>query len=151
MDYSSPGSSVHRDSLGKDTGVGCHFLLQGIFPSQGSNPGLPHCRGILYCLSHQGSPRTLEWIAISFSRRTYQSKDQTLVFWSADKFFTTELPGKPHIVFLPQLKKQKRLTWYVRSFILLNSWNLDNIEFHLKTLWTSNERESKFLQLTVYK
>ena len=43
-------------SLGKNTGVGCHFLLQEIFPTQGSNPGLPHCRQILYCVSHQGSP-----------------------------------------------------------------------------------------------
>ena len=37
------------------TGVGCHFLLQEIFPTQGLNPGLPHCRQTLYCLSHQGS------------------------------------------------------------------------------------------------
>ena len=37
------------------TGVGCHALLQGIFPTQGSNSGLPHCRWILYHLSHQGS------------------------------------------------------------------------------------------------
>ena len=44
------------DFPGKSTGVGCHFLLQGIFPTQGSNPGLPHCRQTLYCLSHQGSP-----------------------------------------------------------------------------------------------
>ena len=36
------------DSPGKNTGVGCHFLLQGIFPTQGSNPGLLHCRQILY-------------------------------------------------------------------------------------------------------
>ena len=41
---------------GKSTGVGCHFLLQGIFPTQGSNPGLSHCRQSLYHLSHQGSP-----------------------------------------------------------------------------------------------
>ena len=47
MDCSPPGSSVHRDSPGKNTGVGCHDLLQGIFPTQGSNPGLPHCRQIL--------------------------------------------------------------------------------------------------------
>ena len=39
---------------GKNTGVGCHFLLQGIFPIQGSNPGLLHCRQILYQLNHQG-------------------------------------------------------------------------------------------------
>ena len=44
------------DSLGKDTGVGCHALLQGIFPTQGLNPGLLRCRQILYHLSHQGSP-----------------------------------------------------------------------------------------------
>ena len=56
MDCSPPGSSVHRDSLGQNTGMGCHALLQGISPTQGSNPDLPHCRQFLYCLSHQGSP-----------------------------------------------------------------------------------------------
>ena len=56
MDCSPSGSSVHGDSPGKNTGVGCHALLQGIFPMQGSNPGLLHCREILYYLSHQGSP-----------------------------------------------------------------------------------------------
>ena len=49
-------SFVHGDSPGKNTGVGCHALLQEIFPAQGRNPGLPHCRWILYCLSHQGGP-----------------------------------------------------------------------------------------------
>ena len=44
MDCSPPGSSVHGDSPGKNTGVGYHALLQGIFPTQGSNPGLPHCK-----------------------------------------------------------------------------------------------------------
>ena len=44
-------------SPGQTTGVGSHSLLQGIFPTQGSNPGLPHCRPILYHLSRQGSPR----------------------------------------------------------------------------------------------
>ena len=50
------GSSVHGDSPGKNPGVGSLSLLQGIFSTQGLNPGLPHCRRILYCLSHQGSP-----------------------------------------------------------------------------------------------
>ena len=45
------------DFPGKNTGVGCHFLFQGIFPTQGSNPGLPCCRQTLYHLSHQGSPK----------------------------------------------------------------------------------------------
>ena len=56
MDFSLPGSSVHGDSPGKNIGVGCHALLEGIFPIQGSHPGLLHCRGILYHLRHQGSP-----------------------------------------------------------------------------------------------
>ena len=51
-----PGSSVHGDSPGSNTGVNSHALLQGIFPTQGSNPHLLHCRWILYHLSHQRSP-----------------------------------------------------------------------------------------------
>ena len=56
-----PGSSVRGDSPGKNIGVGCHALFLGIFPTQGSNPGLPHFRQILYHLSHLGSPSILEW------------------------------------------------------------------------------------------
>ena len=55
MDYSLPVSSVHGDSASKNTGVGCHALLQEIFPTHGSNPGLPRYRQILYQLSYQGS------------------------------------------------------------------------------------------------
>ena len=55
MDCSPPGSSVLGDSPSRNTGVGSLSLLQGIFPIQGSNPGLPHCRWILYQLSHKGS------------------------------------------------------------------------------------------------
>ena len=55
MDCGLPGSSVHGDSPGKNTGVDCHALLQGIFPTQGifSKPCFPHCRQTLYQLSHQ--------------------------------------------------------------------------------------------------
>ena len=56
MNCSLPGSTAPGDSPGKNTEAVCHVLLQGIFPTQGSNPGLPHCRRILYCLSNQGSP-----------------------------------------------------------------------------------------------
>ena len=52
MDCDPPGSSVHGIFQFKNTGVGCHFLLQGIFPTQRLNPRLPHCRQILYHLSH---------------------------------------------------------------------------------------------------
>ena len=54
------------DFPGNSTGVDCHFLLQGIFPTQGSNPGLPHCRQRLYHLSHQGSPFLLREILNSY-------------------------------------------------------------------------------------
>ena len=53
MDWTLPDSSVHGDSPGKNTGMGCRTLLQGIFPTQGLNPDIPHCRQILYQLSHQ--------------------------------------------------------------------------------------------------
>ena len=56
MDCNPPGFSVHINSLGKNTGLGCHSLLQGIFLTQESNPGLLPCRQILYYLSPQGSP-----------------------------------------------------------------------------------------------
>ena len=59
-----PSSSVHEDSPDKNTGVGCHALLQGIFPTQGLNPSLPYHRWVLYHLSHEGSPRMLECVDI---------------------------------------------------------------------------------------
>ena len=77
MDCSPPGSFAHGDSPGKNTGVGCHAILWGIFLTQGSNSGLPHCSQILYNLSHQGSPRISEWVAYLFSRRTSQPRNQT--------------------------------------------------------------------------
>ena len=48
--------SIHGDSPGSCTGAGCHALLQGIFQTQGLNPGFLLCRWVLYCLSHQRSP-----------------------------------------------------------------------------------------------
>ena len=72
---------------GQNTGVGCFSLLQGIFPSQGSNPGLPHCRQILHQLSHKGSPRILKWVAYPFSSGSFQPRKQTRVSCFAGKFF----------------------------------------------------------------
>ena len=54
VDYQPPPMESPWDFPGKSTGVGCHFLLQRILPSQGLNPGLLHCRQMLYCLRHQG-------------------------------------------------------------------------------------------------
>ena len=89
MDCSLAGSSVHGASPGKNTGVDCYALLHRIFPTQGSNPGLPNCRWIFYCLSHQGSPRILEWVAYPFSRGSSQSRNWTRVFCIAGRFFTS--------------------------------------------------------------
>ena len=89
MDCSLPDSSVHEDSPVKNIKVGCHTLLQGFFPTQGSNPDLPHCRWILSHLSHQGSPRILEGVACPFSSRSSQSRNQTQVSCIAGGFFTS--------------------------------------------------------------
>ena len=62
-------------------------LLQGIFPTQGSNPGLPHCRWILYQLSHKGNPRILKWVAYVFSSGYSWSRNWTGVACIADRFF----------------------------------------------------------------
>ena len=93
MDCSPPGSSVHGDSPGKNTRVGCHVLFQGIFPTQGLNPGLPHCRQILYSLSHQGRPRMLEWVAISLLQGIFPGMEQGSPALQADSL-PAELPGK---------------------------------------------------------
>ena len=83
------------NSPGQDTGVGSLSLLQGIFPTQGSNPGLPHCRWILYQLSHKGSPRILEWVAYPFPSGSSQCRNQTRVTHTAGNSLPTELSGKP--------------------------------------------------------
>ena len=73
MVSSAPSPSPHLRLLcpwncpGQNTGEGSLSLLQRLFPTQGLNPGLPHCRQILYQLSHKGSPRILEWVTYPFS------------------------------------------------------------------------------------
>ena len=96
----SEGHSVVSDSLwhhglyspwnspGQNTGEGSLSLLQGTFPTQGSNPGLPHCRQILYQLSHKGSPRILEWVVYPFSSGSSQSRNQTGASCVAGRFYT---------------------------------------------------------------
>ena len=115
-DSSPPGSSVHGDSPGKNTGVDCHALFQRIFPTQGLNPGLPHCRWILYQLSHKGIPRILEWVAYPFSSGSSQPRNWTRVFCLAGGFFTnwamsllSEPSGKPQQ--RPTAAKKKKKMW----------------------------------------
>ena len=75
------------NSPGQNTGVHCLSLLQGIFPTQGLNPGLPHCRQI-YHLSHKRSPRIPEWVAYPFSSGSSRPRNWTGVSCIAGKFFT---------------------------------------------------------------
>ena len=67
------------NSPGQNKGVSSLSLLQGIFPTQGSNPGLLYCRWVLYQLSHEGSPGILEWVAYLFSSGSSQPRSQTTV------------------------------------------------------------------------
>ena len=96
-DCSLPVSSVHGDSPSKNTGVGCHALLQETFPAQGSNPGLPHYGWILYHLKHQGSPRILEWVVHPFSRGSFPSRNWTGVSCIPGGFFTSWATREAHV------------------------------------------------------
>ena len=72
--------TVHGIPPDQNTGVGSLFLFQGVFLTQGSNPGLLHCRQILYQLSHKGSPRILEWAAYPFSRGSFWPRNPRAKF-----------------------------------------------------------------------
>ena len=88
------GLYIPWNSPGQNTGVGSLSLLQGIFPTQGSNPGLLHCGLIIYQLSHQRSPGILEWVAYPFSSGSSCPRNQTGVSCIAGGFFTNRLSGK---------------------------------------------------------
>ena len=89
-DCSPPGSSVHGDSWGKNTEVGCHALLQGIFPTQGLNPDLLYCGFFtIWTTLLQGRPRILEWIVYAFPRGSSQPRNPTRASCIAGGFFTS--------------------------------------------------------------
>ena len=114
MDCSQPGS-VHGDSAGKNTGMGSNVLLQGIFPTHGLNPGLPHCRQILYYLSHKGSLRILEWVAYPFSGGSSWPRNWTRVSCIAGGFFTSWATGEAHKQAYVVTKLE---TWFGRIYIM---------------------------------
>ena len=74
--------------LGKNTGVSCHFLPQGIFPTQGSNPGFLHCRHILYHLSYQRSPLYSNYTSIKNKFKKKRKKK-----WLELGLILSEFPG----------------------------------------------------------
>ena len=81
MGYIAHQAGIRGDSPGKNTGVICHVLHQGIFPTQGSNPGLLHCRWILYQLSYQGSPYFPDILT------AYLNRKWNLICWLRYTFF----------------------------------------------------------------
>ena len=94
------------NSPGQNTGVGSLSLLPEIFRTQGSNPGLPHCRWFLYQLSHKGSSEILEWVTHPFFWESFQTRNWTRVSCIAGRFFTNwdirEIHQWPYIMlFLP--------------------------------------------------
>ena len=91
------------NSPGQNTGVGSLSLLQGIFPTQGSNLGLPYCRWILYQLSHKGSPRILECVTYPFSSSSSRPRNQTRVSCITGGFFTNWTIGEAHSILLSVL------------------------------------------------
>ena len=97
-------------------------LLQGIFPTQGSNPGLPHCRQILYQLSHQGSLRILEWVVYPFSRGSSWPRNWTRVSCIASIFFTSWATREAH----------ERQTSKVLAYLGQNNFPAVSL-----TLWTT--------------
>ena len=80
-------------SSGKNIGGVCHFLLQGIFPTQGLNPALPHCRQILYHLSHQGSPLSPNSVLIL---QTWNVRCLSPSSWFLPQAFNTVCPSPAH-------------------------------------------------------
>ena len=80
VDCSPPGSFVHWDTPGKNTGMGCHALLQQIFPTQELNPSLLHCRQILYQLNYQGSP-DLSLHTCNTAIQTYMGETERQWIW----------------------------------------------------------------------
>ena len=106
------GLPSSRKSPCQNTGVGGHSLLQWIFPTQGLNPGLPHCKLILYQLSHQGSPRILEWGAYPFSRGSFQSRNRTGVSCISGGFFTSWATREVNIQPLLEIH-----TWWPMSIL----------------------------------
>ena len=118
----------------QNTGVGSRSLLQRIFPTQGLNPGLPHCRRILYQLRHKGSPRILEWVTYPFFNTSPQPRNQTSISCIACRFFTSWATGEAPFY-----------TWYT---CLCNSLSLSPTLLPTHTVSTSSFSMSATLFLS---
>ena len=135
MDCSPPDPSVLEDSPGKNTGVGCHAFLQGIFPIQELNPGLLHCRWILYHLSHQGSPRILEWVAYPFFRGSSWPRNRIRVSCIAGRLFTSWATRETHYSAYLFLQNSWNTYIMAKAFLATSASDLQEIIFILWSLY----------------
>ena len=123
------------NSPDQNTGMGSLSLLLGIFPTQGSNQCLPHCRRILYQLSHKGSPRTLEWVAYPFSSGSSQPRNWTRVSCIAVGFFTNWAMREAQEGHIP-------FGWWLR---LYQMWNVKeiNVGIPYEAYWVSTPENNQ--------
>ena len=135
------------NSPGQNTGVGSLSLLQGILPTQGSNPSLWHCRQILYQLSHKGSPRILEWVAYPFSSGSSQPRNRTGVSCIAGGFFTNWATREAHMLIVALLIMQKTLdTTWMSNYRWIWKENFNHTVISL--LWNYNHE--KWCQIAAF-
>ena len=126
----TPGLYSPWNSLGQNTGVGSLSRLQKIFPTQRANPGLPHCRQILYQLNHKGSLTILEWLAYAFSSGSSRPRNRTgVVSCIAGGFFANWAIREAHVLRMSQFSDSgKWLTWKTPNTSHL-PWNFDNTKW----------------------
>ena len=147
------------NSPGQNTGLGRLSLLQGIFPTEGLSPGLPHCRQIPYQLSHKGRPRILEWVAYPFSSGFSQPRNQTRVSCIAGRFFTNWEQCYCNMHFWKGHRKyayELDMIWYDYKGLLLifleilTSWWCREISLVLRDVWWSFHDVSCMMPTTYF-
>ena len=146
MDHTLCGNSP-----GQNTGVDSLSLLQGIFPTQGSNRGLLHCRRILYHLSHKPSPRILKWVAYPFSSRSSQPNCQswrTCLMFSRGlylRFSLMKLRIPWTVCLLPLKAHSPNPSKLLPTSFILSSWQSTNLP-----TWTLGYKLKEFGFLCIH-
>ena len=132
---SHPQSSLRI--VGQKTGVGSLSLLQGIFPTHGLNPSVPHCRWILKQLSHQGSPRILEWGAYPFSRGSSLPRNRIGDFCLAGGFFSNWA--------VREAQEHREIITKETDFCFLSTDVLNDIAKCMSSTWKITQIFSNFI------
>ena len=128
----------------QNTGVGSCFLLQGIFPTQGLNPRLPHCSLILYQLNHQGSPRILQWLSnLSLLQRIFSTQESNWDLLHCRQIASQATIYIPiiYVVLTETFLIAKSQCWKIKNFIPTDSSTIfiQVSCFCLKAVWRKRE------------